>query len=211
MVHPKITHGCRVLWVLVCQSSPHSRGCARRATVCSRWRASSAAHSHTSSTTLVTGEWVSSDSTTVTTSVGSSVTGLALHARLGGLHSSKVWRGTAWHQLQCTACMTGHVHFVDCCGRLTSDVSLSVAMLPMCRRSFSEIVNEARASGYTEPDPRDDLNGTDVARKVRGLMGIWRAGARLHAGSSERALCQVLGCLTAAGFQCKTGSLLHAC
>lgn len=24
----------------------------------------------------------------------------------------------------------------------------------------------ARAQGYTEPDPRDDLNGTDVARKV---------------------------------------------
>lgn len=34
-------------------------------------------------------------------------------------------------------------------------------------RKFSEIVAEARAKGYTEPDPRDDLNGTDVARKVR--------------------------------------------
>ena len=31
----------------------------------------------------------------------------------------------------------------------------------------SEIVKEAKAKGYTEPDPRDDLNGTDVARKVR--------------------------------------------
>ncbi len=32
--------------------------------------------------------------------------------------------------------------------------------------SFSDIVKEAKALGYTEPDPRDDLNGIDVARKV---------------------------------------------
>lgn len=25
---------------------------------------------------------------------------------------------------------------------------------------------EAKEAGYTEPDPRDDLSGTDVARKV---------------------------------------------
>jgi len=31
---------------------------------------------------------------------------------------------------------------------------------------FSEIVAEARASGYTEPDPREDLSGMDVARKL---------------------------------------------
>ncbi|MEM9056873.1 MAG: bifunctional aspartate kinase/homoserine dehydrogenase I, partial [Pseudomonadota bacterium] len=33
-------------------------------------------------------------------------------------------------------------------------------------RPFSDIVREARASGYTEPDPRDDLSGMDVARKL---------------------------------------------
>lgn len=33
-------------------------------------------------------------------------------------------------------------------------------------RPFSEIVREARAKGYTEPDPRDDLSGMDVARKL---------------------------------------------
>jgi aspartokinase/homoserine dehydrogenase 1 len=33
-------------------------------------------------------------------------------------------------------------------------------------RPFSEIVREARERGYTEPDPRDDLSGKDVARKV---------------------------------------------
>jgi len=32
--------------------------------------------------------------------------------------------------------------------------------------SFAELVREARESGYTEPDPRDDLSGTDVARKL---------------------------------------------
>ena len=33
-------------------------------------------------------------------------------------------------------------------------------------QSFSALVREARESGYTEPDPRDDLSGTDVARKL---------------------------------------------
>ncbi|KAJ3693229.1 hypothetical protein LUZ60_008709 [Juncus effusus] len=33
-------------------------------------------------------------------------------------------------------------------------------------RLFSEVVSEAKEAGYTEPDPRDDLSGTDVARKV---------------------------------------------
>lgn len=31
---------------------------------------------------------------------------------------------------------------------------------------FSELVRQAHALGYTEPDPRDDLSGTDVARKL---------------------------------------------
>jgi bifunctional aspartokinase / homoserine dehydrogenase 1 len=31
---------------------------------------------------------------------------------------------------------------------------------------FSAIVKEAKQRGYTEPDPRDDLSGTDVARKL---------------------------------------------
>jgi bifunctional aspartokinase / homoserine dehydrogenase 1 len=33
-------------------------------------------------------------------------------------------------------------------------------------RSFSSIVHEARQRGFTEPDPRDDLSGADVARKL---------------------------------------------
>jgi aspartokinase/homoserine dehydrogenase 1 len=34
------------------------------------------------------------------------------------------------------------------------------------RESFSSIVRAARQKGYTEPDPRDDLSGMDVARKL---------------------------------------------
>ncbi len=33
-------------------------------------------------------------------------------------------------------------------------------------RAFSELVREARAAGYTEPDPRQDLSGADVRRKL---------------------------------------------
>jgi aspartokinase/homoserine dehydrogenase 1 len=31
---------------------------------------------------------------------------------------------------------------------------------------FAEVVRQAQAEGYTEPDPRLDLSGTDVARKI---------------------------------------------
>src|SRR5882757_1350123 len=34
------------------------------------------------------------------------------------------------------------------------------------REAFSSIVQAAKAKGYTEPDPRDDLSGMDVARKL---------------------------------------------
>ncbi|QCR21810.1 bifunctional aspartate kinase/homoserine dehydrogenase I [Pontibacter sp. SGAir0037] len=33
-------------------------------------------------------------------------------------------------------------------------------------KSFSTILSEARMKGYTEPDPREDLSGLDVARKL---------------------------------------------
>jgi len=35
-----------------------------------------------------------------------------------------------------------------------------------CDRAFTSVLNEAQLSGYTEPDPREDLNGMDVARKL---------------------------------------------
>merc|ERR1712187_833821 len=33
-------------------------------------------------------------------------------------------------------------------------------------QKFSDVVADAKAKGFTEPDPRDDLSGTDVQRKV---------------------------------------------
>jgi homoserine dehydrogenase len=33
-------------------------------------------------------------------------------------------------------------------------------------RPFSVLVRQARDAGYTEPDPRDDLSGEDVRRKI---------------------------------------------
>ena len=48
---------------------------------------------------------------------------------------------------------------------------LSGTMGVICHRydgssSFSNLIKELKETGYTEPDPRDDLSGMDVARKV---------------------------------------------
>jgi len=47
-------------------------------------------------------------------------------------------------------------------------------------RPFSGFVREARAAGYTEPDPRIDLGGEDVRRKL--LLLARAAGAPLESG-----------------------------
>lgn len=47
---------------------------------------------------------------------------------------------------------------------------------------FSEIVTVAKNLGYTEPDPRDDLNGLDVARKVTILARL--SGSQVESPTS---------------------------
>ncbi|GAA4018819.1 bifunctional aspartate kinase/homoserine dehydrogenase I [Hymenobacter fastidiosus] len=46
------------------------------------------------------------------------------------------------------------------------------------RRPFAEVVRQAQDEGYTEPDPRLDLSGTDVARKI--LILAREAGVALE-------------------------------
>ncbi|GHA77663.1 homoserine dehydrogenase [Cognatilysobacter bugurensis] len=50
-------------------------------------------------------------------------------------------------------------------------------------RPFSRFVREAREAGYTEPDPRDDLSGEDVRRKL--LILARSLGIALDAGDVQ--------------------------
>lgn len=50
-------------------------------------------------------------------------------------------------------------------------------------RAFSDLVREARDSGFTEPDPRDDLSGEDVRRKL--LILARAAGCAIESSQVE--------------------------
>ena len=47
-------------------------------------------------------------------------------------------------------------------------------------RAFSDVVRQAMSLGYTEPDPRDDLSGIDVARKGLILSRMLGYAGEMH-------------------------------
>lgn len=51
-------------------------------------------------------------------------------------------------------------------GVFSGTLSFIFNMFSIENRSFSEVLKDAITKGFTEPDPRDDLSGTDVARKL---------------------------------------------
>jgi aspartokinase/homoserine dehydrogenase 1 len=66
---------------------------------------------------------------------------------------------------------------------------------------FSDIVQEAKKRGYTEPDPRDDLSGMDFARKILILaresgLDLQLSDMQVQNLVSEDALSPALSCPT---------------
>lgn len=75
--------------------------------------------------------------------------------------------------------LTASSHTILCVeGVLSGTLAFVLGAVAGGDKTLSAAVTEAKALGYTEPDPRDDLNGMDVARKavilarVSGLKGI---------------------------------------
>lgn len=71
-------------------------------------------------------------------------------------------------------------------GILSGTLAFVLGQLSGGKMTLSAAVKKAKELGYTEPDPRDDLNGMDVARKavilarLAGLNGIELSGMNVE-------------------------------
>jgi aspartokinase/homoserine dehydrogenase 1 len=71
-------------------------------------------------------------------------------------------------------------------GILSGTLAFVLGQVADGKTSLSQAVKEAKALGFTEPDPRDDLNGMDVARKavilarLAGLEGVELSGMTIE-------------------------------
>ncbi len=74
-------------------------------------------------------------------------------------------------------------------------------------RKFVDIVREAKEKGYTEPDPRDDLSGTDVGRKI--LILSREVGVQLEPEDVELVPLLPEACLKAPGVDAFFDELLN--
>lgn len=64
-------------------------------------------------------------------------------------------------------------------------------------RTFANVVRQAKAEGYTEPDPRLDISGKDVMRKL--LILAREAGYKLEEGEVDAIPCVPEGCMAYEG------------
>ena len=71
-------------------------------------------------------------------------------------------------------------------GILSGTLAFVLGQVAGGKASLSQAVKEAKELGYTEPDPRDDLNGMDVARKavilarLAGMTGVDLSGMTIE-------------------------------
>jgi len=71
-------------------------------------------------------------------------------------------------------------------GILSGTLAFVLGQIAGGKTSLSQAVKEAKELGYTEPDPRDDLNGMDVARKavilarLAGMTGVDLSGMTIE-------------------------------
>jgi homoserine dehydrogenase len=73
--------------------------------------------------------------------------------------------------------------------------------------SFSQAVRSAKANGFTEPDPRDDLSGLDVARKALILARTIGRQVNLDEIAVENLVPEALGAAGVPEFMDRVGEL----